>query len=114
MWFFLAFKEQILGLINASTAAHAPDEVLSSTLLYDITITGSGDITGKCEDTCDDAYNVTVHDLSRVILTMHKLATCKAGVHTICKSFSRAENLTAMLFLMGPMMVRGSSLVMTS
>ena len=87
VWFFLAFKEQILGLINASTAAHAPDEVLSSALLYDITIAGSGDVTGNCDDTRDDSYNVIVDDLGLVILTMNKLATCKAGVHTFANSF---------------------------
>lgn len=79
VWFFLAFKEQILGLINASTAAHAPDEVLSSTILYNITITGSGSVSVNCDDT----EHVNVHDLSFIILSMHKLATCKAGMHNI-------------------------------
>lgn len=51
VWFFLAFKEQILGLINASTAAQAPDEVLPSTTLYHIPNTGSGSVDGNCDDT---------------------------------------------------------------
>lgn len=100
MWFFLAFKEQILGLINASTAAHAPDEVLPSALLYDITIAGSGDVTGNCDDTRDDSYNVIVDDLGLVILTINKLATCKAGVHTICKFFSCAGKMTTLILFL--------------
>ena len=44
-------------------------------MMYNITTAGS--FSGNC----DDKDSVRVDDLSLVILSMHKLATCKAGMH---------------------------------
>ena len=80
VWFFLAFKEQILGLINASTAAQAPDEVLPNNILCNITTTGNIVSTGSgsVSDNYDDTGHVNADDLGCITLFMLKLATCKA------------------------------------